>query len=467
MAVQSVQAIGQPEFINISPCNPLISKCEIKVLYVGKNRNRTFISKETATKMADTLPGTPIVGYYRTDKEDFEEHSERVTIDGTGVKFECLTKPYGFVAPDAQPWFQKFKEMDDFGNTVEREYLMVTGYLWTGQFKECQRVIDKGNNHSMELDTESLEGHWTEDYKSNIEFFIINDATFSKLCILGEDVEPCFEGSTISAPQISSSFSLDNNFQNTLYSMMKDLKSMLQGGNQMLDNEIIESAELEEQVDATLEAPEDEYKKDDDSQDKKEKEDTENNQDKTEEDNSDSNSESEEDEDKKKKKDFAKDEDDEEKKEDKEEYKKSDDSEEDDEEEDKKEEKKFSLEEYSALESKISDLEEQISALSEENASLRKFKLEAEREDKKALISDFYMLSDNDKKDVVDNIDKYSLEEIEAKLSVICFRNKINFNLEDSNKNTENVTTYNLEDTTVETLPAWLQAVEDFRNSNI
>ena len=39
----------------------------------------------------------------------------------------------------------------------------------------------------------------------------------------------------------------------------------------------------------------------------------------------------------------------------------------------------------------------------------------------------------SDKKDVIENIDTYSLDDIEAKLSIICVRNKVNFNLEDDN----------------------------------
>jgi len=40
--------------------------------------------------------------------------------DSEGIKFNTLTKPYGFVAPDAEVWFQKFNDTDEFGNTVER-----------------------------------------------------------------------------------------------------------------------------------------------------------------------------------------------------------------------------------------------------------------------------------------------------------------------------------------------------------
>jgi len=40
----------------------------------------------------------------------------------------------------------------------------------------------------MELDEKSLQGHWAKNSKNNMEFFIINDAIFSKLCILGDNV---------------------------------------------------------------------------------------------------------------------------------------------------------------------------------------------------------------------------------------------------------------------------------------
>ena len=88
---------------------------------------------------------------------------------------------------------------------------MTTGYLWTNQFPEAQKVFDdNGKPQSMELDGKSLEGHWARDPKDQMEFFIINDAIISKLCILGDDIEPCFEGSSVTAPDISTSFSKSN-----------------------------------------------------------------------------------------------------------------------------------------------------------------------------------------------------------------------------------------------------------------
>ena len=84
MARRSVATIDSPEFINIKPYNPLISECEIKVMYVGENRNRSYISKEVAAEMANTLPGCPIVGYYKEDKKDFMDHGDQVIIDSEG-----------------------------------------------------------------------------------------------------------------------------------------------------------------------------------------------------------------------------------------------------------------------------------------------------------------------------------------------------------------------------------------------
>ena len=180
LAHQSIATINSPEFVNLQPMdiNPLMSSCQIKVLYLGENRNRSYISKQVAMEMAKTLRGAPIVGYYKKDKQDFADHGEQMIWDDEGIHFNTLTKPYGFVAPDAKVWFKDFEDFDDFGNSVIRTYLMTTGYLWTGQFEQAQSVIDSGKPHSMELDEKSLQGHWANNIKEDMEFFIINDAIF-------------------------------------------------------------------------------------------------------------------------------------------------------------------------------------------------------------------------------------------------------------------------------------------------
>ena len=75
------------------------------------------------------------------------------------------------------------------------------------------------------------------------------------------------------------------------------------------------------------------------------------------------------------------------------------------------------------------------------------------------------MLADEDKADVIANKAKYSLDEIEAKLSVICVRKKVNFNLDDEEeaskddkKDVEDVVTYSLHEEESST-PAWVSAL--------
>lgn len=443
---QSVATIDSPEFINLQPLdiNPLMSKCEIKVLYIGENRNHSFITKDVATEMSKTLRGAPIVGYYKEENQDFRDHGDQIIIDEKGIQFKCLTKPYGFVSPDAEVWFQKFEDTDDFGNKIVREYLMTTGFLWTGQFEEAKLAIEQGRPHSMELDKDTLDGYWSENVNTKMELFIVNDAIFSKLCILGDDVEPCFEGSSVTAPNVSTNFSkVDDNFKQTLFSMMQDLKFALEGGNMAkVDEEKKDKTNetVENKTDKTTEEVKDtETEKDNKDKDKKKNYTKEN---KKEEDKKEDNPAPAEDKKPEEKKEETKT------------------PAEDKKEEDKKDKKDYALM-YSELETKYNDL-------SAKYESLVAFKQNVEKQQKEELISGFYMLSDEDKKDVVAHIDEYSLDDIEAKLSVICVRKKVNFDLDDTSKNEnkteeENpVTTFNLENAG-DSVPAWIKAIQNHK----
>lgn len=459
----SVATLSSPEFIDIHSISPFASQCEVKVLYLGGNRNGSYITKEVATEMAQTLPGCPIVGYYSENAEDFRDHGDQVIIDGDGVKFNCLTTPFGFVAPDAKVWFKDFEEQDEFGNKVIRTYLMTQGYLWTEQYKAAQKVINEGRPQSMELDEKTLKGHWSKDVNRGIDFFIINDAIFSKLCILGEDVEPCFEGASVTAPNISSTFSKENDFAKTLYSMMNELKqltySLQEGGKTMDGTENINVQASAEEPAVTPEAPaaEDNTATPEENfsnaEDKVDSAQIAENQNITEE--------------------FAKKDEDEKKPESDDETDKGgssdskeeggNDDKEDDEDKKKKASKNTLEDKYALLEQELSELKDKYSSLENQNKELVAFKAEVEDAKKTELINSFYMLSDEDKKDVVENKAKYTLEEIESKLSVICVRKKVSFDLNKEEEN-EVATTFNLQGSMgADDVPAWIKAVEERR----
>ena len=467
------------EFINITPLNPLISKCQIKVCYVGEepNRNGSIITKEVARGMANSLPGSPIVGFFNEDKQDFEEHNRVIDISNGEFKIKDTTRPYGFVDLNAKVWFQKF--LDDGQN--EHEYMMTEGWLWTGQYPECKRIIDKGNNHSMELDEGTLDATWSKNKNNEPLFFIINEAIISKLCILGENNEPCFEGSSIKAPTIQ--FALEEGFKEQLFSMINELKDLLNKGGEkvftrysveigdtlwnalydhvkdqysiesvcedgeqkfavltadnkyyrlnftMLDDaiEFAESVNLIEDYTPEAEPQFDASAVEQYAQNRQQElEKNQNNEGKVD---------------------------------------------------------KYNLEEiqeyvelnnryseltnnyntlnenYTTLSNDYSVAKERITNLETQIQELTSFKKGIEKAEKQKMIDSFYMLSDEDKKDVVENIDTYSLDDIEAKLSIICVRNKVSFNLDDNNKNKGTDVTLNLNGAGDDNTPAWVKAI--------
>lgn len=416
---RSVATIDAPEFINLEQdaINPGISRCEIKVFYLGENRNHSYIDKNVAIQMANSLPGTPIVGAYRQDIEDFGDHGEVIHIEDGELTFSCKTIPYGFVAPDAQVWFQKFVDTDDFGNEIEREYLMTTGYLWTDQYPEVMQCITEGKGQSMELDGRTLDGHWATNNNTGIEFFIINDAIFTKLCILGDDVEPCFEGASVTSPEVSKNFTKDENFSRTLFSMMNELKFALQnkGGSDMPEN--IEQVEVEETTEDVVEEIEETTEEVEDSAEDSAEEEGEDSDD----------SEDEEFACGTKKKKY------EDKEEDKEEPPAEEDQPASDEEDEKKKKNpptQNSLDEVAGLKQTIADMQEELSAL-------REFKLQQENLKKDALINKYHMLSDEDKAEVIAHKAEYTCEEIEEKLALIYVKKNVDFSTLDGKPEVE------------------------------
>jgi hypothetical protein len=420
-----ISTISSPEFINLQPLdiNPLMSQCQIKVLYLGKNRNGSYITREVADEMAKTLRGAPIVAAWYEDEQDFGDHGQIMTIENGKVSFSCKTVPYGFVSPDAKIWYQQYVDYDEFDNAIERTYLCTTGYLWRGQFPELDKLVE-GQPQSMELDENTIKGHWAEDNNSGVEFFIIDDATFSKLCILGDEVEPCFEGSSI----VETQFSMDTEFTQTLYSMMNELKFALQdkGGSSMPIEEELKPTEISEDEDCEIEVEVEEtpVETEESASAANDTADDEESEDNSEDDSEESADFACGDRDKKK---YA-DEEDEDKEEDK-----AEEEIEADEEDKKKSESEPKLdhslaEAFAALKDEFEAVKAEKIALENELNSLRDFKLHCENEKKDALINQYHMLDEADKADVIEHKNEYSYEQIEEKLALIYVKKNVNFN---------------------------------------
>ena len=240
----------------------------------------------------------------------------------------------------------------------------------------------------MELDEASLEGHWATNANSGVEFFIINDATFSKLCILGSDVEPCFEGASVTDKQISKDFTVKDQFMNTLFTMMNELKDALQyseGGSSMTEAaEVQETTEVEENT----EVEETEFKAEESNAE-----------------NPISTS-------------FA---DDEEEGSTGEEGETGSTGEEEestsdeDETGEKKPRQNHALEE---IEAQFVKVQAELEAAQKELKELREFKLGIENQQKEELIAKYHMLSDEARQEISDHKNEYTIEEIESNYAI-------------------------------------------------
>ncbi len=143
-----------------------------------------------------------------------------------------------------------------------------------------------------------------------------------------------------------------------------------------------------------------------------------------------------------------------------------------DDDDDKKKKTNHSLEDITSSEQYISllnsynALNAEYTALNAEVETLRAFKAAKDKEAKQAMIDSFYMLSDADKADVIKNIDTYSVDDIEAKLAIICVRNKVNFNLDenqnDDSEHKEEPLIYEIDShDDGDSAPAWIKAVRE------
>lgn len=155
---------------------PTISKIRARLFYKYENRNGSYISDEFAEKLLSTLPYAPLKGIYEEETQDFKDHG-MANDEG---------RIYGVVPQE--PEIEWVKHVDEDG--VEREYASCAVYVYTALYQEANKIV--GKSHSMELYPPSIKGEWI--YAKGRKMFKFTDGAFYGLQVLGDLVEPCFEG---------------------------------------------------------------------------------------------------------------------------------------------------------------------------------------------------------------------------------------------------------------------------------
>ena len=192
-----------------------------------------------------TRGDTPVIGFFDPETQGWASH--------TGP---TLASAYGYV--EYFDGWQPFKDTDG----VERDYAVFSVVLFTKYFNEANFVV--GQNQSMELDINSIEGDWANI--GDNEYFVYTKAEIMGLCIIG-DHEPCFS--------VSSFFSKNDGEYKSQYekfsSILADLKAKVEeaekqpeGGEHQMENVVnpevneptpAQEFEVEEPVNQEPEAP--------------------------------------------------------------------------------------------------------------------------------------------------------------------------------------------------------------------
>ena len=179
-----------------------------RVFHTGHNRNGTYITDAFAKKLISSAPYTPVKGIY--DVDDYTDHG----------KERNEGRIYGIIP--AEPNFA-WEDHEDFDGKI-RSYACFDVLYYTALYGEAAEIAGKGE--SMELYRGTLKGAW--QFIEGKKAYVFSDGCFLGLQVLGDDVEPCFEGASFYSQEESILAILEK------YEKRTDLfQSPEQGGNIM------------------------------------------------------------------------------------------------------------------------------------------------------------------------------------------------------------------------------------------
>ena len=161
----------------------VFAPAKIMIGYCGDNRNYSNISEEVY--MNARIKNIPVVANFISDKNDFGGHDVKIIHTEDGIDFYAATVPFGLVPESAKQWFTEEMVDGEMKKCYWTECL-----LWKRQYGFEKIAQAKRINHSMEISA----SEYTERDDGIVQ---IDKMDFEALCLLGSDVEPCFENSRL------------------------------------------------------------------------------------------------------------------------------------------------------------------------------------------------------------------------------------------------------------------------------
>lgn len=204
MSERTMRIVFSSGISNLVEKNSSFDSGVLRVAYTGKNRNNSFISKETYERCIQSIYNCPIVCNYDRETDTIGSHDiELVSTDDGGMKIVNVTQPVGVIPESAKYWWEEIED-----NSGVHEYLCVDALIWKRQ-EAYRKIKDDGiTDESMEISIK--EGEMVDG------MYVIKRFEFTAFCLLGT-AEPCFESASLEM------FSCDG-FKQQLAEMMQEFK---------------------------------------------------------------------------------------------------------------------------------------------------------------------------------------------------------------------------------------------------
>lgn len=227
---------SQIETIDVE--DSVFAPAKIMIGYCGDNRNWSNIREEVFAEAP--IKNIPVVANFYSDKNDFGGHDVKVIQNKDGIDIYAATVPFGLVPESAKQWFTEELVDGEMKKCYWTECL-----LWKRQYGFEKIAKSRRVNHSMEIDV-------SEYTERSDGYCVVDKMKFEALCLLGEDVEPCFENSRLEL------FSVDN-FEKQFTEMLEQYKAyslkLVSEVNNMENKEFenVEEVQTEEVTDEVIE----------------------------------------------------------------------------------------------------------------------------------------------------------------------------------------------------------------------
>lgn len=223
----------------ISSDDAVFAPAKIMIGYCGDNRNYSNISEEVYVNAR--IKNIPVVANFISDKNDFGGHDVKIIHTEDGIDFYAATVPFGLVPESAKQWFTEEMVDGEMKKCYWTECL-----LWKRQYGFEKIAQTKRINHSMEISA----SEYTERDDGIVQ---IDKMDFEALCLLGSDVEPCFENSRLELGYALDSEIAEMMEQYKQYCLSNEGVNKMDNENKFTENEQVNEPETVVEPEQTVE----------------------------------------------------------------------------------------------------------------------------------------------------------------------------------------------------------------------